>query len=69
MREAINGQLQWFEYSHLPEHLQKVSIKFHNLAHELVEDFLGDNRETTKFLDRLLEAKDAAIRSFMMEKQ
>lgn len=69
MRTEMNEQLRWFEYTHLPEHLQKVSKKFHDLAHEMMSDFLGDNREATKFLDKLLEAKDAAIRSFIMEKQ
>lgn len=56
--------LQFFQYSHLPEALQKVSVPFNSLAWKLVKT-LPDNHETRKALDSLLNAKDAAVRSFI----
>lgn len=53
---------QFFQYAHLPEHLQLVSRPFGELARVLLVQ-LPANRERTKALDRLLEAKDAAVRA------
>ena len=56
---------QWFQYSHLPAHLQAVSKPFGELAAHLAAT-LPHNRELIKSLDRLLEAKDAAaVRSLV----
>lgn len=52
---------QFFAYSHLPEHLQKVSKPFGDLAVEIVAE-LPRNPERTVALRKLLEAKDAAVR-------
>lgn len=54
--------LQFFEYGHLPEHLRVVSQTFHVLASRLVAH-LPRNPERTVALRKLLEAKDAAVRS------
>lgn len=54
--------LQYFEYSHLPEHLQKISEPFGKLANYIVEN-LPMNPERTVALRKLLEAKDCAVRS------
>lgn len=54
--------LRWFEFEHLPPHLQKVSKKFHRLAHDMVDDFPDGGPELTVMLRKLLEAKDAAVR-------
>lgn len=54
--------LQWFEYEHLPDHLKIVSREFHKLAHWM-EQNLPRNAERTVALRKLLEAKDAAVRS------
>lgn len=54
--------LQFFNYSHLPAHLQELSKPFHDLAHA-IWDKLKDNPETTTALRKLLEAKDCAVRS------
>ncbi|NRA89195.1 MAG: hypothetical protein HRU28_17825 [Rhizobiales bacterium] len=54
--------LQYFEYSHLPEHLQKISKPFCELADQLVST-LPSNAETSIALRKLLESKDAAVRS------
>jgi hypothetical protein len=60
--------LQFFEYSHLPKHLQEVSREFHQLAHLLVER-LPLNSELTTALRKLLEAKDCAVRSVLCKTQ
>lgn len=54
--------LKWFEYSHLPEHLQAVSKPFGELAKQLVEVVDG-GPERTVVLRKLLESKDAAVRA------
>ena len=54
--------LQFFEYEHLPAHLQAVSASFCELA-QLVVDTLPRNPERTVALRKLLEAKDCAVRA------
>jgi ferritin-like protein len=54
--------LQFFEYGHLPPHLQDVSKQFHTLAHLLVAA-LPENAERTMAIRKLLEAKDCAVRA------
>lgn len=56
--------LQFFEYKHLPEHLRRVSQPFHDGAHLMVEH-LPRNPERSVALRKLLEAKDAAVRSVL----
>ena len=59
---ATDRMLQFFEFSHLPPHLQPVSKKFHALAHDLVQT-LPMNYERVQALRKLLEAKDSAVRA------
>ena len=54
--------LKWFEYKHLPEHLQSISKPFNNLA-VLIVTAIDSGPERTVALRKLLEAKDAAVRS------
>ena len=54
--------LQFFEYAHLPVHLQNISMPFCHLARNLVM-FLPRNPERTVCLRKLLEAKDCAVRA------
>lgn len=54
--------LQFFDYAHLPPHLQQVSHPFCNLADSIVQT-LPRNPERTVALRKLLEAKDAAVRA------
>ena len=54
--------LQFFEYAHLKEPLQAVSMPFGELAKRIV-DALPRNPERTVALRKLLEAKDAAVRA------
>jgi hypothetical protein len=57
-----NKMLQFFEYKHLPPHLQEISLQFHNLAVWIVNE-LPTNPEQTVALRKLLEAKDCAVRA------
>jgi hypothetical protein len=54
--------LKWFEYGHLPEHLQAVSQPFGDLARRIAET-IAAGPERTVALRKLLEAKDAAVRA------
>lgn len=54
--------LKWFEYSHLPKHLQEVSKPFCELAVTVVT-VCDAGPERTVALRKLLEAKDAAVRA------
>lgn len=57
-----NGILKHFNYSHLPEKLQKVSKPICELAKEMDEK-LPDCAEKQAGLRKLLEAKDCFVRS------
>lgn len=57
-----DGLFQFFEYAHLPEHLQAVSKPFHDLTRELILQ-LPANTQRQRALEKLLEAKDCAVRS------
>lgn len=61
---AINAVLKFFAYQHLPPHLQEVSKDFHDLAVKTA-DRAPLNAETTIAIRKLLEAKDAAVRSVL----
>lgn len=54
--------LQFFEYGHLPPHMQDTSKQFHDLALALIAS-VPRNPERTMALRRLLEAKDCAVRA------
>jgi hypothetical protein len=56
--------LKFFVYDHLPAHLQPPSKLFATLALELVEN-VPPNAEREVALRKLLEAKDAAVRSLL----
>jgi hypothetical protein len=54
--------LQYFEYGHLPPHLQEVSREFFRLARFIVTR-IPRSAERTVALRKLLEAKDAGVRA------
>lgn len=54
--------LKWFEYEHLPQNLQVVSIKFYELAMSVCA-LVAPGPERTVALRKLLESKDAAVRA------
>lgn len=62
MDRRINPILQFFNYKHLPEKLQKISKPFCELATTIEADY-PDGAEKSVALRKLLEAKDAAVRA------
>lgn len=54
--------MKYFEYSHLPEKLQKVSAPICELAIKMNTD-LPDGAEKSAGLRKLLEAKDCLVRA------
>ena len=54
--------LKWFEYEHLPEHLQEVSKPFRRLPRQPYHE-ADPAPERPVPLRKLLEAKDAAVRA------
>lgn len=62
MHPAITNVLKFFVFEHLPEELQDISRTFCELAVEIA-DRAPENAETTVALRKLLEAKDAAVRT------
>ncbi len=64
MCSATAHLLQFFTWTHLPEHLQMVSKPFCDMADSLATR-LPDNPEKTVCLRKLLEAKDCAVRAHL----
>jgi hypothetical protein len=54
--------IKWFDYGHLPEHLQKISGMFYPIACA-IESELEPGPEREVAFRKLLEAKDAAVRA------
>lgn len=54
--------MKYFEYAHLPPHLQEVSKPIGELA-KLMDDQLPDGPEKSAGLRKLLEAKDCLVRA------
>lgn len=59
---ATLGLLRFFEYGHLPTHLQTTSRRCAALAEQMATD-LPDGPELTTGLRKLLEAKDCFVRA------
>lgn len=59
---STTALLRYFEYAHLPLHLQQISKPCNELAHAMA-DRLGDGPELTVGLRKLLEAKDCFVRA------
>jgi hypothetical protein len=56
--------LQFFGYRHLPPELQQVSRLFCEVAERMVAEY-PQNPERTVCLRKLLEAKDAGVRTLL----
>ena len=54
--------MKYFEYSHLPVHLQDVSKPIGDLG-KVMDDLLPDCDEKSTGLRKLLEAKDCFVRA------
>lgn len=61
LHPAVVAILRYFEYEHLPEHLQEFSRPIHDLAHDMANRLEGP--QLTNGLQRLLEAKDCFVRA------
>lgn len=59
--------MKHFEYGHLPEPMRAVSAKYHQMAHSLAAQFDPDDdvAELVTAMRKLLESKDAAVRSVL----
>lgn len=62
--ESPDPMLQFFQFAHLPPHLQVASKPFCDLA-VLITDTFPRNPERTVALRKLLEAKDCAVRALI----
>jgi hypothetical protein len=58
----MNQIMKYFEYAHLPPHLQEVSKPIGELA-KLMDEQLPDGPEKSAGLRKLLEAKDCLVRA------
>jgi hypothetical protein len=58
--------MQFFEYAHLPAHLQAVSKPFGDLAKHL-DETLPSNAEKATALRKLLESKDCGVRALLFK--
>lgn len=56
--------MKFFEYAHLPEHLQEVSKPISLLAQEM-DEALPNSAEKVAGLRKLLEAKDCLVRAIL----
>lgn len=60
---GIRDGLQWLTYSHLPPALQRFSKLFYEAAVALVQAVPTDSPELTTAINRLIAAKDSAVRA------
>lgn len=60
--------MKYFQYKHLPEKLQEVSLPICHLA-EAMDSFLPDGPEKSAGLRKLLESKDCFVRAYLQEKK
>lgn len=67
LHPSIKQVLQYFAYSHLPQHLQNVSYGCCELAQQMAYS-LPPGPEVTVGLRKLLEAKDCFVRAALAQK-
>jgi hypothetical protein len=60
---GVVAALAWLTFSHLPERLQRYSRPFYQTAVELIIEVKTDSAELTTALNKLVEAKDSAVRA------
>jgi hypothetical protein len=59
--QSVRQVARWFDYGHLPPHLQVISQACLTLAADMIRS-LPDDPELTAGLRKLLEAKDCFVR-------
>lgn len=57
-----NPIMKYFEYEHLPPHLQEISKPFGDMA-QAFNSSIADGPEKSAGLRKLLEAKDCMVRA------
>lgn len=62
---AANDVLKYFHYNHLPPHMQAISKRFCALAKAIVQECPRSPQRTIA-LNKLLESKDAAVRTVVL---
>lgn len=60
---GVHDALQWLTFSHLPSILQCYSSPFYGAAVSLIVEITVDSPELTTALNKLVEAKDSAVRA------
>lgn len=60
---GVHDALQWLTYAHLPSSLRRFSEPFYTAAVILVGHVGTDSPELTTALNKLIEAKDSAVRA------
>lgn len=60
---GIRDGLQWLTFAHLPEPLRRFSAPFYGAALDLLQEIGTDSPELTTALNKLIEAKDSAMRA------
>lgn len=60
---AIQDGLQWLTFAHLPGTLQRFSEVFYIAAVSILARVTTDSPELTTSINRLIEAKDSAVRA------
>jgi hypothetical protein len=60
---GVHDALQWLTFAHLPEALQRYSRPFYETAMVLIDDIRADSPELETSLNKLIEAKDSAMRA------
>lgn len=60
---GVRDALQWLTFVHLPEALQRFSEPFYRTAVDILTVIEVDSPELTTALNKLIEAKDSAVRA------
>ena len=70
LHPSIAQVLEFFDYAHLPAHLQEVSKPFYDLAQRMAWDLETERgQEVTVGLRKLLEAKDCFVRAALPRRE
>lgn len=60
---GVQSAFQWLCFSHLPRDLKSFSQPFYQAAMDLLIEVSEDSPELTTALNKLVEAKDSAVRA------
>jgi hypothetical protein len=60
---SAHSLMRWFQFGHLPPHLQDIAVKVADCAEEINSLLVQESAEKTAGLRKLLEAKDNFVRA------